>query len=181
MIGACGLSDDDDGKNDGLKWKLEESVRQQNKIKKSTIVIVKIHEQVEGFRSVQIIDPDEGGPKSNLNTMTMMPLLYLMMMPIYEQVPLGKRLASYKILWSVLKLRRLSLLDTSITPIQNNKMLTANSFTFSSVQLDSSVISEADKNMQLTFFKPTKTGINGNKYTFCVLSNHQSPPHQKKS
>jgi hypothetical protein len=24
---ASGLSDDDDGKNDGLKWKLEESVR----------------------------------------------------------------------------------------------------------------------------------------------------------
>jgi hypothetical protein len=27
MIGASGLSDDDDGKNDGLKWKLAESVR----------------------------------------------------------------------------------------------------------------------------------------------------------
>ncbi len=26
VIGACG-SDDDDGKNDGLKWKLAESVR----------------------------------------------------------------------------------------------------------------------------------------------------------
>jgi hypothetical protein len=27
VIGASGLSDDDDGKNDGLKWKLAESVR----------------------------------------------------------------------------------------------------------------------------------------------------------
>ncbi len=27
MIGASGLCDDDDGKNDGLKWKLAESVR----------------------------------------------------------------------------------------------------------------------------------------------------------
>jgi hypothetical protein len=26
VIGASGLSDDDDGKNDGLKWKLAESV-----------------------------------------------------------------------------------------------------------------------------------------------------------
>ncbi len=27
VIGASGLSDDDDGKNEGLKWKLAESVR----------------------------------------------------------------------------------------------------------------------------------------------------------
>ncbi len=27
VIGASGLSDDDDGKNDGLKWKLAESAR----------------------------------------------------------------------------------------------------------------------------------------------------------
>ncbi len=27
VSGACGLSDDDDGKNDGLKWKLADSVR----------------------------------------------------------------------------------------------------------------------------------------------------------
>jgi hypothetical protein len=32
VIGASGLSDDDDGKNDRLKWKLAESVRQQNNI-----------------------------------------------------------------------------------------------------------------------------------------------------
>jgi hypothetical protein len=31
-IGASGLGDDDDGKNDGLKWKLAESVRKRNKI-----------------------------------------------------------------------------------------------------------------------------------------------------
>jgi len=32
VIGAIGLSDDDDGKNDGVKWKLAESVRLQNNI-----------------------------------------------------------------------------------------------------------------------------------------------------
>ncbi len=32
MIGASGLSDDDDGKNDGLLWKLAESIRLQNNI-----------------------------------------------------------------------------------------------------------------------------------------------------
>jgi hypothetical protein len=31
-MGASGLSDDDDGKNDRLKWKLAESVRQRNNI-----------------------------------------------------------------------------------------------------------------------------------------------------
>ncbi len=32
MIGASGLSDDDDGKNDGLKFKLAKSDRQRNYI-----------------------------------------------------------------------------------------------------------------------------------------------------
>ncbi len=32
VIGASGLSDDNDGKNDGLKWKLAESVRYKNNI-----------------------------------------------------------------------------------------------------------------------------------------------------
>ncbi len=32
MFGASGVSDDDDGKNDGLKWKLAESVRLRNNI-----------------------------------------------------------------------------------------------------------------------------------------------------
>ncbi len=53
MVGASGLSDDDDGKNDGLKWKLAESDPK---------------EEIEGFGSVQIMDLYEGGPKSNQNT-----------------------------------------------------------------------------------------------------------------
>ncbi len=32
MTGACEQNDDDDGKNDGLKWKLAESVRLRNNI-----------------------------------------------------------------------------------------------------------------------------------------------------
>jgi len=32
MISASGLSDDDDGKNDGLKSKIAESVRERNNI-----------------------------------------------------------------------------------------------------------------------------------------------------
>jgi hypothetical protein len=45
------------------------------------------------------------------------------------------RFVSYKILWSVQELRRLSLLDTNITPIQNNKMQPTSSFTFNPVKL----------------------------------------------
>jgi hypothetical protein len=41
VVGASGLSDDNDGKNDGLK------------------------EYIEGFGSIQIMALDEGGPKSN--------------------------------------------------------------------------------------------------------------------
>ncbi len=32
MIGASGLSDENDGKNEGPKWKLVESVRKRNNI-----------------------------------------------------------------------------------------------------------------------------------------------------
>jgi hypothetical protein len=32
LIGASGLSDDDEGKNDGLKWKLAESVHWQDNV-----------------------------------------------------------------------------------------------------------------------------------------------------
>ncbi len=44
-------------------------------------------------------------------------------------------LAQYKLSWSVQKLRWLSLHDTNIAPIQNNKMQPASSFTFNPVQL----------------------------------------------
>jgi hypothetical protein len=60
-------------------------------------------------------------------------------------------------------LRQLFLLDTNITPIQNNMMQAASSFTFSPVQLYSTCNWGADKNKQLTIIKPTKTGINRNK------------------
>jgi len=48
VIGASGLSDDDDGKNDGLKLKLTESGRRRNDIfyRYSAIVILKILNKV---------------------------------------------------------------------------------------------------------------------------------------
>jgi hypothetical protein len=82
---------------------------------------------------------------------------------------LEHRLPKYTILWSVQELRRLSLLDTNITPIQNNKTPAANSFTFNPVQYTPLVIRGTDKNKQLTVIKPTQTGINRNKYTFSIL------------
>ncbi len=54
-------------------------------------------------------------------------------------------------------LRQLFLLDTNITPIQNNKMQAASSFTFRLVQFYST------SNKQLIIMKPTETGINSNK------------------
>jgi hypothetical protein len=51
-------------------------------------------------------------------------------------------------------LRQLFLLDTNITPIQNNKMQAASSFTY---------IGVTDKHKQQTIIKPTQTGINHNK------------------
>jgi hypothetical protein len=53
----------------------------------------------------------------------------------YSKYHLAHRLPKNKILWHVQKLRRLSLLDSSIMPIQNNKMQPTSSFTFSPVQL----------------------------------------------
>ncbi len=47
-------------------------------------------------------------------------------------------------------LRQLFLLDTHITPIQNNKKQAASSFTFSPVQLYTTVFGGTDKNKQLT-------------------------------
>jgi hypothetical protein len=56
VIGASGLSDNDNGKNDGLKWKLAESVRYRNDI----LPLVryrqlKIQELIEEYGFVQII------------------------------------------------------------------------------------------------------------------------------
>jgi hypothetical protein len=53
----------------------------------------------------------------------------------HQQIPLGAPLAQYNLSWSVQKLRRLSLHDTNIAPIWNNKMQPASSFTFIPVQL----------------------------------------------
>jgi hypothetical protein len=62
-------------------------------------------------------------------------------------------------------LRQLLLLNSNITPIQNNKMQAASSFAFSPVQLYSTctIIGGTDKNNQVTIIKPTQTGINRNK------------------
>ncbi len=59
-------------------------------------------------------------------------------------------------------LRQFFLLDTNITPIQNNKMQAASSFTFS-LNYTPLVIRGTDKNKQLNITKPTQTGINRNK------------------
>jgi hypothetical protein len=68
----------------------------------------------------------------------------------------------------VQELRRLSLHDANITPIQNNKALAASSFTFTTVQLYSIV-------------KPMQNGINRNKYIFCVLKSLEPPKNLKTS
>jgi hypothetical protein len=66
----------------------------------------------------------------------------------------------------VQEVRRLSLLDTNITPIKNNKMQAARSFTFSLFNYTPLVIGGTDKNKQLTIITPTQTGIYRNKKTF---------------
>jgi hypothetical protein len=55
------------------------------------------------------------------------------------------------------------LLDTNITPIQNNKMQAAGSFTSALFNYTPLVIRETSKNKQQTISKPTQTGINRNK------------------
>jgi hypothetical protein len=66
------------------------------------------------------------------------------------------------IFWSVQNLRRLFLLGTNITPIQNNKMQAeaALHLLFNYTPL---VIRRTDKNKQLAIVQPTQTGINRNK------------------
>ncbi len=79
----------------------------------------------------------------------------------HQLMPLGAPLAQYKPSWSVQKLRRLSLHDTNVAPIRNNKMQAAlHSALFNYTPL---VIRGTDKNKQLTIIKPTKTAINRNK------------------
>jgi hypothetical protein len=73
-----------------------------------------------------------------------------------EIPPLGAPLALYKILWSVQKLRRLSLIDTNIAPIRNKKNWPASSFTFSPVQLYSTSLVGNDKNTQLKLLSQRK-------------------------
>jgi hypothetical protein len=64
VIGASGLSDGDNGKNDGLKWKLAESVRQRNNIFTASPLSSFSNSRVDRrIESIQIIDLDEGGPK----------------------------------------------------------------------------------------------------------------------
>jgi hypothetical protein len=78
----------------------------------------------------------------------------------------------------VQELRRLSLLDAIITPIQNNKALALHSALFNFNLL---VIRGTDKDKQLTIFKPTQTGINRNKYTFCILKSLEPLKNSKTS
>jgi hypothetical protein len=61
------------------------------------------------------------------------------------------------------------LLDTNITPIQNNNTA-LHSTLFSYTPL---VIRGTDKNKQLTIIKPTQTGINRKKYTFTSLKSYE--------
>jgi hypothetical protein len=60
-------------------------------------------------------------------------------------------------------LRQLFLLDINMTPIQNNTVQGASSFTFGPVQLY-----YTDKNKQLTIIKPTQTGITAVKKLFAL-------------
>jgi hypothetical protein len=73
------------------------------------------------------------------------------------------------------------LLETNITPVQNNKALTASSFTFNPLQIYSTCNKGTDKNKQLTFVKPTQNGINCNKSTFCVLKSLNPLKNSKTS
>jgi hypothetical protein len=82
------------------------------------------------------------------------------------------------------ELHQLSLLDTNIMPIQNNKMQSASSFTFNDSTLFNStprVIVGTDKNKQLTIIKPTQTGINRNIRTFCILKSLEPLKYLKTS
>jgi hypothetical protein len=74
------------------------------------------------------------------------------------------------------ELRRFSLPDTNIRPIQNNKALAASSFTFNLFNYTPLVIRRTDKNKQLTH-----TGINRNKYTFYVLKSLEPLKNTKTS
>jgi hypothetical protein len=88
------------------------------------------------------------------------------------------------ILWSVQelqKLRRLSLLDTNITPLQYNKMQAASSLHSALFNYTPLVIGRTDKNMQLTIIKPTQTGINRNKKSFCIMKSSEPPKISKTS
>jgi hypothetical protein len=66
-------------------------------------------------------------------------------------------------------LRQLCLLDANIMLIQNNKKQAASSFTSALFNNTPLVIRGTGKNKQLTIIKPTQTGINRNKYTFCTI------------
>jgi hypothetical protein len=63
----------------------------------------------------------------------------------------------------VQELRQLSLLDASITPIQNDKMPLPSSFTVALFNYTPLVIGGTGQYKQLTIVKPTQTGINRNK------------------
>jgi hypothetical protein len=68
----------------------------------------------------------------------------------------------------VQELRRLSLLDTNFTPIQNNKIQPASSFTLSPVQLYSTCDGGTDKYKQLTNVKPLKLALTAIKKLFAL-------------
>ncbi len=61
------------------------------------------------------------------------------------------------------EVRWVSLIDTNITLIQNNKMQPESSFIFSPVQLYSTCYWGERQNKQLPIIKQKKTGINYNK------------------
>ncbi len=70
MIGASGLSDDDDGKPDGLKW---ETIGNQSASGITFLPVFRYrhfqNSRVDRrirIRTIQIKELDEGGPKSNL-------------------------------------------------------------------------------------------------------------------
>jgi hypothetical protein len=68
----------------------------------------------------------------------------------------------------VKELHRLSLLDTNITPIQNNKMPPQAALHSALFNYTPLVIGGTDKNKQLTIIKPTQTDINRNKSIFAL-------------
>ncbi len=63
------------------------------------------------------------------------------------------------IFWSVQNLRRLFLLSTTITPIQNNKMQAASSLHSALFNYTPLVIRRTDKNKQLTIVEPTQMAL----------------------